>query len=299
MVIEQYEVRKSYRQNEILRKSFNELASGIFGINFEDWYKNGYWTDKYNPYSIVTENKVVANVSVNKMEFISNGKSVKYLQLGTVMTDKKYRNMGFIKTIMQEIEKDYYDIVDGIYLFANDSVLQFYPKFGYKKSTEYQYSKVISNKFNEVGMARDKQARQIQMNNKEEWSLFEKAIENSVNNCAFEMKNNKELIMFYVTQFMKNNVYYVENESAYVIAENNEDELFLHNIFSGKIVNVDSIVEAFGYDISKVVLGFTPLINQGYQVEKLCKDNTTLFLKGKGFDLFEEKEYIFPTLSHA
>lgn len=62
------------------------------------------------------------------------------LQLGTVMIDKKYRNMGFIKTIMQEIEKDYYDIVDGIYLFVNDSVLEFYPKFGYKKSTEYRYS---------------------------------------------------------------------------------------------------------------------------------------------------------------
>jgi predicted acetyltransferase len=88
---------------------------------------------------------VVANVSVNKMEFIANEKSEKYLQLGTVMTEKKYRNRGFIKTIMQEIEKDYYDIIDGIYLFANDSVLEFYPKFGYKKSTEYQYSKVISD----------------------------------------------------------------------------------------------------------------------------------------------------------
>lgn len=296
---EQFEVRKNYRQDEILRNSFNELANDIHSINFEDWYRNGYWTDKYNPYSIVIENKVVANVSVNKMEFKFNGKSEKYLQLGTVMTDKKYRNRGFIKTIMQEIEKDYYDIVDGIYLFANDSVLEFYPKFGYRKSTEYQYSKVVSNRLNEIGMAREKQVRQIQMSNKEEWSLLEKVIEKFVNNSAFEMKNNKELIMFYVTQFMQSNVYYVESESTYVIAEINEDELFLHNIFSKKVVNLDTIIEAFGNDINKVVLGFTPLSNQGYQVEKLCKEDTTLFLKGKGFDLFEQKKCIFPTLSHA
>lgn len=296
---EQFDIRKSYRHDEVLRNSFNELANDTFGINFENWYKNGYWTDKYNPYSIVIDNKIVANVSVNKMEFISNGKSEKYLQLGTVMTDKKYRNMGFIKTIMHEIDRDYYDTVDGIYLFANDSVLEFYPKFGYKKSTEYQYFKVISNKFKEVGMASDKQVRQIQMNNKEDWSLLEKAIENSVNNCAFEMKNNVELIMFYVTKYMRSNVYYVEGESAYVIAEINEDKLILHNIFSEKVVDLDIIIEAFGENINKVILEFTPLSNQGYQVEKLSKKNTTLFVKGKGFDSFEQKRCIFPTLSHA
>lgn len=298
-MIEQFELRKNYKQDEILRNSFNELANDTFGLDFEDWYKNGYWTDKYNPYSIVIDNKVVANVSASRMEFVVNGKSEKYLQLGTVMTAKKYRNRGFIKKIMQEIDKDYYDIVDGIYLFANDSVLEFYTKFGYKKSTEYQYTKEIFNKFNEVGMVSGKQVRQIQMNNKEDWSLLEKAIENSVNNCAFEMKNNIELIMFYATQFMQSNVYYVEGESAYVIAEINEDKLFLLNIFSGKVVDMDIIIEAFGENINKVILGFTPLSNQGYQVEKLCKKNTTLFVKGKGFDSFEQKRCIFPTLSHA
>lgn len=297
--MEQFEVRKSYRHDEALRKSFNELANDTFSLDFEDWYQNGYWTDKYNPYSIIIENKVVANVSINKMEFAYDGKSKKYLQLGTVMTDKKYRNRGLIRIIMQEIEKDYYDIVDGIYLFANDSVLEFYPKFGYRKGVEYQCSKVISNKSNEVARARGKRVRKIQMNNKEDWSLLEKEIEKSINNSAFEMINNKELIMFYVTQYMQSNVYYVEGECAYVIAEINEDVLFLHNIFSEKAVNVDTIIEAFGDAIDKVVLGFKPLINEGYQVERLCKEDTTLFLRGKGFEMFEQKECIFPTLSHA
>lgn len=296
---EQFEVIKSYKQDELLRNSFNQLASDIFGLSFENWYQNGYWTDKYNPYSIVIEDKVVANVSVNKMEFMINGKIEKYLQLGTVMTDKRYRNKGLIKRIMQEIEKDYIDIVDGIYLFANDSVVEFYPKFGFRKSTEYQYSKVISKKLNEIDKAMDKHVRQVQMSNKEEWLLLEKSMESSAINCAFEMINNKELIMFYVTQFMQSNVYYVEDENAYVIAEIDEGELLLHNIFSDKVVNMDKVIEAFGDNIEKVVLGFKPLIHDGYQVEKLCKEDTTLFMKGKCFDLLEQEEIIFPTLSHA
>ncbi len=296
---EQFELRKSYQEDALLRNSFNALARDTFGIDFEDWYQNGYWTDKYNPYSIVINNKVVANVSVNKMEFIMGGKTEKYLQIGTVMSDKEYRNKGFIKTIMQEIDRDYEGTVQGSYLFANDSVLGFYPKFGYKTCDQYQYFKVLSNEFKEINSVDDKSLRNIKMKNKADWYLLEKAIKNAADNAAFEMKKNSELIMFYVTQFMKNDVYYIEKEEAYVIAEIKEDQLFLHNIFSEKIVDVDRIIGAFGRTMNKVFLGFTPLSSQGYQVQKFCEDNTTLFVKGKGLDLFDHKHYIFPTLSHA
>ena len=64
-----YEIIKNYRDNEQLRHSFNELAMKTFDIDFEDWYQNGYWTDRYNPRSIVIDGKVVANVSVNTTVF--------------------------------------------------------------------------------------------------------------------------------------------------------------------------------------------------------------------------------------
>lgn len=35
---------KDYRNNEELRASFNVLAKKTFGLDFEDWYQNGYWT---------------------------------------------------------------------------------------------------------------------------------------------------------------------------------------------------------------------------------------------------------------
>ena len=64
-----YKIIKNYRDNEQLRHSFNELAMKTFDIDFEDWYQNGYWTDRYNPHSIVIDGKVVANVSVNTTVF--------------------------------------------------------------------------------------------------------------------------------------------------------------------------------------------------------------------------------------
>ena len=145
-----YKIVKDYRDNAVLRHSFNELAKKTFGLDFEDWYQNGFWNDHYNPYSIVEDNRVLANVSVNKTDMILNEtkpteqRTLKhFLQLGTVMTEESCRNRGYIRILMEQIEKDYTK-QDGIYLFANDSVLSFYPKFGFNKALEYQYSKEIS-----------------------------------------------------------------------------------------------------------------------------------------------------------
>ena len=74
------QVIKDYRNDTKLRTSFNELAGKTFGLNFEDWYQNGYWTDRYNPHSIVIDGKVAANVSVNRTDFLWNGE-IKHFQL--------------------------------------------------------------------------------------------------------------------------------------------------------------------------------------------------------------------------
>ncbi len=311
---EEFRIIKGYRQDEQLRNSFNELAKSTFDLSFEDWYQNGYWTDNYNPYSIVAGDKVVANVSVNSMNFEIDGKSRKYLQLGTVMTDPEYRNRGLIRSLMREVEKDYLDKVDGIYLFANDSVVSFYPQFGYRTGTEYRYRKELSRPVDAAGAAGGAngagdaqaqtaqgvtQARPVPMNNKEDWAILEEAIDRSASNSAFDMKNNKGLIMFYVTKFMQSSVYFVPSESAYVVAELEEEDLFLHAIYSPEPVNMDTIIEAFGEGIRTVTFGFTPLNPQGCQIEELHEENTTLFVKGPGFDWLDEKKYMFPTLSHA
>ena len=138
-----YEIMKGYQKDDKLRNSFNALALETFHLNFEDWYQNGFWRENYIPYSIVIDGKVVANVSVNLTDMMYDGEIKKFIQLGTVMTAKEFRNQGLIRQIMREIEADYKDKVDGMYLFANDSVLDFYPKFGFKESREYQYGKSL------------------------------------------------------------------------------------------------------------------------------------------------------------
>lgn len=285
---------KNYRNDPVLRKSFNELAGKTFDIDFEDWYQNGYWGENYDPYSIVMDEKVISNVSVNHMEFLWHGERKYFIQLGTVMTDESYRNRGFIRQIMDEIERNYKKKTDGFFLFANDSVLDFYPKFGFRKLVEFQYSQKIA-----ASAAGQKTVKQIPMRGKTAWTLLEKAIQKSIPHGSFEMVNNRELILFYVTKYMQENVYYHKELNAYVIAEIEDGSLLLHNIFSPDPVDIGQIVKSFGDGIRQVRLGFTPVDCEDYTEEPLKEEDCTLFVKGKGFESFELDKLMFPTLAHA
>lgn len=287
-----YRIIKAYKDNDTLRFHFNELAQKTFGLNFEDWYQNGYWREHYIPYSILDGDKVVANVSVNITDFVWNGEEKHFIQLGTVMTEEKYRNKGLIRRLMQEIEMDYGEKADGFYLFANDSVLDFYPKFGFEEAAEYQYSKQVS-------IHEERKVKQVSMKEKTDWKPFEQIIERSVNNSRFEMVKNVDLIMFYITKFMQENVFYIKEQNTYVIAETEGEHLLLHNVFSETPADLDLVIRAFGEEIKHVTLGFVPQDNEHYSISKIQEEDTTLFVKGKGFNGFEQDEIMFPTLSHA
>lgn len=285
-----FEIVKDYRDNNLLRSSFNQLAIKTFGLDFEDWYENGYWRERYIPYSVLCEDEIVANVSIYVMDFVLDGKEERYIQLSTVMTKEEYRNQGLIRKLIEEIENDYTNKVDGFFLFANNSVLDFYPKFGYKKEVEFQYKK-------QVAIEEESSVINIQMSDKSDWQVLEKAIKNSISNSRFETVRDIGLIMFYVTKFMKSNVYYSEKQDAYIIAEVEDEVLVIHNVFAKEKVNLDKIIGEFGKEIEQVILGFTPLDNKEYSVSEVVEDDCTLFVKG--ISDFLKLQVMFPTLSHA
>ena len=280
----------NYRENEDLRRSFNELAEKVFGLNFENWYKNGFWKDNYIPYSVIEDGKVVSNVSVNACNMNYGGRVVKLIQLGTIMTDPDYRGKGYSRILMERVISDYKDKVDGIYLFANDSVLDFYPRFGFKTGKEYQYSKDVDN------TGEDRTAL-VPMADKEAWDKMVRLIAEKEQNSKFYMVENTGLYMFYLSQFMQENTFYIESCDSYAVAEIEDDTLILHTII-GK-GDVDKVISAFGSKIKKVVLNFTPNVTYGFEENELHEEDTTLFVMGKFFEEIKDERLMFQAITHA
>lgn len=286
-----YEIVKHYRENAALRDSFNKLAEETFGLNFEGWYRNGFWGDNYEPYSILGDGKIVANVSLNRTDLVIGGERRRIYQLGTVMTDPAYRNRGYIRQLMAEIEKDTRD-ADGIYLFASDSVVEFYPKFGFQKGVEHLYSRPVE----QTGECRMKN---VPMHDAEGWQKLAKAMEMGEPLSACPMVDNPGLFFFYVSQFMQGCVYQEPERNIWAIAELEEGELMLHNVFAPEGVTLDAVVAAFGEDVKKETLGFAPKDTQGLSCEAYHEEDCNFFVKGDVFRSFAEQKLRIPSLSHA
>ncbi len=284
------QIVNSYRDDNRLRASFNELSSKVFGLDFEGWYQNGFWKDNYNPYSVIIDGKVVSNVSVNRCNMIYKGKEVKLIQLGTVMTDPDYRGKGYAKALMDKILNDFSGKVDGIYLFANDSVLDFYPKFGLKTQKEYCYVK-------DVSFEEDRSVVKIPMNDTKDYEKMTEILKSNTQNSDFYMTANSGLYMFYLSQFMTENTFYIPKLNSYVIAEEEEGELILHAIIGAAAP--DKVAAAFGKDIRRIRLSFSPKDASGYLREEVNEEDTTLFVMGSFFEETKDDIYMFQALTHA
>lgn len=289
-----YNYISNYKDNQKLRTSFNNLAKKTFDIDFEEWYKDGYWGDGYITYSLLDGNTVVSNVSVSIMDFLILGEKKRYIQIGTVMTDSEYRGIGLCKVLMENILKEWEDKCDLIYLFANDSVLEFYPKFGFIKADEYQCSMNISKKHKSNNIIK------IDMCSKRHRELLCNIASNTVSFSKVSMLDNTSLVMFYCTSFMKDSIYFIEDYNAIVIANFEDSKLYLQDVFSTKEVKLDIIIEEIITDeIKEVILGFTPNENICFEERLFKYEDTTLFIKEGKEDVFKENKLMFPILSHA
>ena len=279
-----------YRHDKALRDSFNALAEQTFGLNFEGWYQNGFWGDNYDPHSIVIDGEVAANVSVNRTDLVFGGKRYHILQLGTVMTAPEHRGKGYGRAIMDYIEKAYAD-ADGIYLFANDTVVDFYPRFGFRPAREMAYSKSF-------GLTGECKTEQVLMDGPAAWEKLAAAMEKSTFREGCPMVDNPGLIFFYVSLFLQEAVYFIPHLDAWVIAEPEEGSLTIHNIFADSAVTIEDVARAFG-NVDRVHLGFAPADPTGWEISELREEDTHFFVKGAVFEEFEERGLRIPSLSHA
>lgn len=287
---EEYFLVKDYKDDDRYRHSLNKLTAKILGFDFEEWYQQGYWSDRYRPYSFLHKDSIVANVSVNPIDFCIDGQVKHVIQIGTVMTEEAYRNKGLIRLLMDRIFEEYEATSEFIYLYANDSVLEFYPKFGFSEAEEYTYSKLMNKSNNKTTV------RKLDVQNIQDKALINRLVSNTLPISKYSMINNPGLVMFYLISPSSDMIYYIEDKDLLAVVEYKEDELVLLDVFCEKEFDLDEVLCALmRKEECKITLAFTPRDSGSYQCELWKEEGLTLFIKGKN-PIIKGK---LPTLSHA
>jgi len=314
---ETYLLVSDYKENKELRESFFELALSIFNIDFKPWYEAGYWSDIYRPYSIVDEGKVVANVSISKSEFVLEDEMKCWFQIGTVITDKAYRGKGLSKYLMEYVMQKYGAKEEVVYLFANNSVLEFYPKFGFIEAEEFEYSKkliksdqalvtqkersILANDVKKTSQReeRSSQVRQLKYTKVSDKALFLDKSKQSYKGARLAAYNNTNLLMFYWCGFLQDMLYYIEALDTIVAVKYEDKTLRIEDVFGE--APLEAVIDALIKEETKeVILGFTPKETVGYTTEPCREEDTILFINNREIkEQFSKENLRFPRLSHT
>ncbi|AIQ56266.1 GNAT family N-acetyltransferase [Paenibacillus borealis] len=252
------EFMKDYKHNDALRRSFFRLAEDTFGLQLEHWYEAGFWNERYIPYSYTEGDQVIANVSVNLLELIINGVKFRTVQLGTVMSHPDYRGQGLSARLMNKVLEDYGTQCEFMYLFANDTVLDFYPKFGFQPVEEQIFS--MNCPPASAGSARSAATRKLDLSISRDLSLVSAfAAQRLPVSERFGVSGADGLLMFYCLNVFSGNIYYLENEDVIAICQQESGRLEIYDLISTKPVAVrETAMKLADSATETIVFHFTP-----------------------------------------
>ena len=288
----------NYMKDEELRHKLNSLTRQTFYFDFENWVTGGYFEGDYIPYSFLEDERIVSNVSANKMCFMQNGRVKNYIQIGTVMTEPAYRKQGLAGKLLHYIIEKYEDECDGFYLFANLSALDFYREAGFQEIRQYRYTMDADN-WQRLKMSvtmfcpidpKDAVMKQKYMD----------AVKNSAVNAALDQMNRFGLQMFYTADLA--NMYYSEDLDCFVIMEKENDTLILKSVICKNHLSIKDILLRIQTDCHTLELGFAPCGEDAdlFRTEQFDGGNDyRLFYKGEQLRSIETEKLFFPLFSHA
>lgn len=273
-----------YREKEALRNSFNVLAKETFGIDFEPWYKLGFWNDRYQPYSIEEDGEIIANASVNKLNFYVHGTKYSALQIGTVMTKASYRRQGLGKKLMRHIFNVYNDY-DIIYLFANKEAKPFYQALNFEALSESEY--ILDQSFDPIPCER----RVLDIKKEADRDMLLNYSDNKYINKVFDVGAYGQIAAFYATYVYPENFYYLECLDTIVVATVEDEVLTLHDVICDRKLNLLEVIpKVIDVPIKSVKFAFTPeLRNKNLKKVDIEDDESTLYIRSKiDFELYEK-----------
>lgn len=293
-VINKVELIKDYRDNEKLRASFNILATDTFGIDFEPWYKKGFWNDSYVCYSFTLEDRIIANASINRMKLRWDGKYYNALQIGTVMTAPEYQKQGLAYKLLETIVKEWENKVDFIYLFGNDNALNLYKQFDMEEYNEHRFFSVLPER-KENG-----KIRKLDLSEEKDLKLMVEMANNRITQSeAIGIEDDSHLIMFYCHQWFADKLYYVEEKNAILVMEEQDDTLQLYDVISKEVQEMEELLTLISTEKSvKVEFHFKPKVCK-LPLEEVLRvvDDQTLLIRHNGIK--PKETFRFSIFSHA
>lgn len=260
----------------------NKLLKNIF-LDFEFWYNLDLWDSNYESYAYMDGEEIVSNICVYKTKIILNGKKHEALSVGAVATKEEYRGQGLSRKLMDHIIEKYEGTP--MYLSANETVVDFYPRFGFKQV--YEKLPICDCNINNTIPI-----KKLAHNDQKVWDYVYKRINYS---NKLDCLNTQNINMFHIyLGYLKEHIYELEDINTMVIATQDNDVLNVTGVFSLEDITFKQLVDNLPFtNVKRIEFGFMPYWDD-IEYSMIAYETDPLFARGVKSDLGDFK---FPELS--
>ena len=221
--------------------------------SFRRWYQLGGWDEGYCAFALASGTSIVANASLQRMKIVLRGEEITGWQLGAVGVVPEWRGRGLQRQIMQRLlggvgEKDI------VFLFANDTVLDFYPLFGFRRVGEWLFA--AEHRVEPAG----EPLRVLSIERQEDRALLARVAATAApTTVEFGARQYGGVLLWYWANFYDGCFHYCEAEDAIVVAEHDGMILRICDVLARTAFDLRSYLPRIAKTAAqRIEFGFTP-----------------------------------------
>ncbi|MEL7568806.1 MAG: GNAT family N-acetyltransferase [Dehalobacterium sp.] len=271
--------------NHEYERLFNELMQSTFYFSFSSWLDMKLWDERYESYSFIRDGKMLANICLYRTEIVVTGEKMEAYQLGAVATHKDHKGQGLSRKLMEHIQNRY--PVTPMFLFANESVLDFYPRFGFQRIYESSPSieHIIDNPLGTAQkiLPQDSVVRRFLSNGRHSSKVLY---------CT----NSEPVEWFHLLMNYGKNIYHIWEHDVLVVALQQKEELFIPYLNMPDGTDFVRIAAALPFTgVRTVHFGFVPdALGFSCCWKRMTGGNESMFIKG---DIPLPEPFVFPAMA--
>jgi predicted N-acetyltransferase YhbS len=223
-------------------------------LDFRPWYLRGGWTSTYEAHALAEADEIVANVSVMRMRLLVGGREMRGAQLGAVGCVPELRGHGLMRPLLERVLAQLESEADLLLLYANDGVLDFYPRFGFRQVRESVFELEVA-----LDPARTPAPR-LDLDDPSQRAAWLAACARSLPPTErFGVRDYGSVALWHVCNFYPHDVHVLSEGEAYAVAVQRGDTLHVLDLAAPRRFDLLSVLPRLIREpIARIRFGFCP-----------------------------------------
>jgi len=274
-------------------EAFHDYVARVFpGVSFRSWTECGGWQENYRVFALLEGQRIVASASLTRMDVVLQGRATRGWQLGAVGTDPNYRRRGLQQRLLPSVLASA-PADDLVFLFANENVVDFYPRFGFRRAFECVFT--AEHRAEPGGSP----LHILSAESPADRALLARvAAEAEPASASFSVRGYGSIVLWYLCNFHEQHVRHVPEHDAVIVAEQVGSTLLVYDVLARTSFDLArELPRLLDEPIERIEFLYTPTRDWPSAQPTRQYGDSPLFVRGS--HRMPEEPFKFPALAQT